>query len=496
MNLRAFCAAVALGAILFGASGCAVGPDYKRPAQSVPVTVTTLPDAPEISQSSPDAYWWRGFGDPMLDQLVSDAVANNADLEAAAARIEQARALRAVAAGGARPNVSANSSVTRSQTSENAIDLSGLGGGGGGGGGAPIGGIGSPQTIYSVGTSASWEIDLFGRIGRRVEAAEARIGIAQEDRNGLLLTVIADTVQNYAELRIAQEQIAVVEANLATARETVRLTQLRLDKGLASQFDLSRAEADARTAQAQLAPLQRQVRSNNAAIAALTGRFPADLGDSLTASAEIAIPRDAFPAGMPSDVLRRRPDVRLAERRLAAETADIGGEIADLYPSFSLSGLFGFSSIALDTLFAGGSENISVGAALDWPIFAGGRARAEVAEARAGAEEARALYRGAVLRAFEDADRALTAYVFAQRRLAVLEAVLQERERSFGFAKLRFEQGLDSQLTLLDTQRQLIAARSEVARGKGDVLAATVGAYRALGGGWNLGEALDPGDQP
>ena len=146
----------------------------------------------------------------------------------------------------------------------------------------PIGGIGSPQTIYSVGTSASWEIDLFGRIGRRVEAADARIGIAREDRNGLLLTIIADTVQNYAELRIAQEQIDAVEANLATARETVRLTQLRLDKGLASQFDLSRAEGDARTAQAQLAPLQAQIRANNAAIAALTGQFPAELGESLT----------------------------------------------------------------------------------------------------------------------------------------------------------------------------------------------------------------------
>lgn len=495
MTQKARITAIALSGTAFLLAGCAVGPDYVRPVQSLPTAVTTLPDAPEISQSSPDPYWWRVFGDPMLDQLVSDAMANNADLEAAAARIEQARALRAVAAGGARPNVAANSSVTRSQTSENAIDLSGLGGGGGGGG-APIGGIGSPQTIYSVGTSASWEIDLFGRIGRRVEAADARIDIAREDRNGLLLTIIADTVQNYAELRIAQEQINAVEANLATARETVRLTQLRLDKGLASQFDLSRAEGDARTAQAQLAPLQAQIRANNAAIAALTGQFPAELGESLITPAQIAVPRDAFPAGIPSDVLRRRPDIRLAERRLAAETADIGGEIADLYPSFSLSGLFGFSSIALDTLFAGGSENFSVGAALDWPIFSGGRARAEVAEAQAGADEARALYRGAVLRAFEDADRALTTYVYAQRRLTVLESVLQERERSFGFAKLRFEQGLDSQLTLLDTQRQLIAARSEIARARGDVLAATVGAYRALGGGWDLNNTPEPGDQP
>ena len=144
---------------------------------------------------------------------------------------------------------------------------------------------------------------------------------------------------------------------------------------------------------------------------------------------------------MPSDVLRRRPDIRLAERRLAAETADIGGEIADLYPSFSLSGLFGFSSIALDTLFSGGSENFSVGAALDWPIFSGGRARAEIAEARAGADEARALYRGAVLRAFEDADRALTAYVFAQRRLTVLDAVLAERETQFWFCQAAVRTG-------------------------------------------------------
>jgi len=496
MTSNARIMAIALSTAAFVLTGCAVGPDYVRPEQNLPPAITTLPDAAEISQSSPDPDWWRVFGDPVLDQLVNKAMANNADLEAAAARIEQARALRAVAAGGARPNVSANSSVTRSQTSANAIDLSGLGGGAGGGGGAPIGGIGAPQTIYSVGTSASWELDLFGRIGRRVEAAEARIDIAREDRNGLLLTVIADTVQNYAELRIAQEQADAVEANLATARETVRLIQLRLDKGLASQFDLSRAEGDARIAQAQLSPLQAQIRANNAAIAALTGQFPGQLGDKLIASANISVPRDAFPAGMPSDVLRRRPDIRLAERRLAAETADIGGEIADLYPSFSLSGLLGLSSTALDTLFSEDSENFSVGAALNWPIFSGGRARAEIAEARAGADEARALYRGAILRAFEDADRALTAYAFAQRRLSVLETVLEERERSFGFAKLRLEQGLDSQLTVLDTQRQLLAARSEIARARGDVLAATVGAYRALGGGWEINETPEPEEQP
>jgi NodT family efflux transporter outer membrane factor (OMF) lipoprotein len=475
-----------VGLALVAVSGCTLGPDYKRPVERLPVATGTLPDAPELSGADPDPAWWRSFGDPLLDRLIADAATYNADLAAAAARIEQARALRAVAAGGRLPNVSANARATRSQISENAIDLSGLGPGAGqgSGGAGGLGGIGEPQNILSISSTASWELDLFGRVRRRVEAAEARVGLAEEDRNGLLLTIIADVAQNYTELRNAQAQMAVAQDNVATAQHTADLTRLLVERQLSPEFDLARALGDVRAAEADLEPLRAQIRANNAALAALTGCFPEELADELLAPKPLAVPQGAFAAGLPSELLRRRPDIRLAERRLAAETADIGGEIADLYPSFSLSGMFGFSSMTLDTLFSGGSEMFSVGAALDWPIFSGGRARAEVAEARAGAEEARALYRASILNAFRDADRALSAYVFANRRVTALEAALAERERALTYARLRFVQGLDSQLVLLDAQRQRNASQAALVSAQGDMLVAIVGAYRALGGGW------------
>lgn len=484
MRNRAFL----LSGAAFALVGCAVGPDYVAPAAISPAQLTSLADAPEFNANPTQALWWESFGDPTLNALVEDALVNNADLEAAAARIEQARALRSAAAGGGLPNLSASGSATRSQSSANAIDFSGLSGGGGAG---DLGGIGNPQNIVNVGGSASWEIDLFGRIARRVEAADARLSVAEEDRNGVLLTVIADTVQNYAELRGGQQQVAAALENVAVARETLRLIELRLSKGLASDLDASRAAAELRTAEAQLLPLRAQVRSNNAALAALTGQLAPEFDQLLEASSTLALPDDPLGTGLPSELLRRRPDVRLAERRLAAETADIGAEIADLYPSFSLTGLIGFSSTTLSTLFSGGSENTSIGATLNWPIFSGGRQRAEVAEARAGADEARALYRGAVLGAFRDVDRALTGYAFARQELIAQEAALAERQKGFDLAKLRFETGLDSELVLLDVQRQLIGARAETARSNVDALVAVVGAYRALGGGWE--EALAAG---
>ncbi len=482
-------------------AGCMVGPDYELPTSQLPSATAALPDALALSDTQPDPEWWRQFDDPLLDALIADGVAYNADLEAAGARIEQARALRAVAAGSRLPDVSAGGSVVESQISENAIDLGGLSGGPGqggaeqgdpgeGGAASAFGGIGKPRTIFSLSTSASWEPDLFGRVGRRVQAADARFGVAEEDRNALLLTIVADIAQNYAELRNAQAQMAVAQDNVAVAQRTADLTALLVGRELSPEFDLARALGDVRALEADLAPLRAQVRANTAALAALTGRFPEELGDRLDLPRTLAWPDDTFGVGLPSDLLRRRPDIRLAERRLAAETADIGAEIADLYPRFSLSGMVGLSSIALDSLFSRGSKMFSLGAALDWPIFSGGRARAEVAEARAGADEARALYRAAILNAFRDADRALSRYVFVRRRVAMLESALSERERALGYARLRFEQGLDSQIVLLDTQRQRNASQATLVSARGEELLAIIAAYRALGGGWEAADAL------
>ncbi|MGB7406739.1 MAG: efflux transporter outer membrane subunit [Pacificimonas sp.] len=475
-------------------AGCAVGPDYERPKIETPANITTLPDAPELRGPEVDLDWWRRFDDPLLNELVAAAIRENRDVRAASARIEQARALRAIAAGAGLPNLSGDAGFTRSKQSENAFPIGALGGGqdmggggaGGGGQQAQTFGIGEPISIWQLSLGASWEPDLFGRVGRRVEAADARLGVAAEDRNAIWLTVLADTVQNYAELRTAQAQAAVARENIEIAARTRELTELLVEQELAPEFDLVRARADERAARADLQPFEIQIRANNAALAELTAQFPMELFSRVTAEIDTIAFEGGISAGVPSELLRRRPDVRRAERRLAAETADIGAEIADLYPSFSLTGMFGFSAMALDMLFDSGSEQWSIGGALNWPMFSGGRSRSEVDEARAGAEEARALYEGAIYGAFADADRALSNYALSQRQLNDLRGVVADRQRAFDLAELRYRSGLDSLLTLLETQRQLLAARQAFTAAEGRAKVAIVGAYRALGGGWQV----------
>ncbi|MEO0501307.1 MAG: efflux transporter outer membrane subunit, partial [Pseudomonadota bacterium] len=453
--------------------GCIrLGPDHERPEPPLPADITTLPAAPELATFDVDERWWQRFEDPLLNALVQEAVTRNFDVAAAVARIRQARALRGVARGQGLPFLDADAAGSRQRGSTNA------------GGFGPPPGVPVEQSIFDLGLSASWELDVFGRIARRVEAADARIEVAEEDRNGILLMVVADTVQNYAELRAAQAQRAIARENVNSTSRTLELTTLLVEQELSPQFDLVRARAELNAVQAEVFPFEAQIRANSAALAELTGRLPTEIIGRLIDPEPLPPIEGVLPTGLPSELLRRRPDIRLAERTLAAETADVGAEIADLYPRFNLMGMFGFSALSLDLLFDSGSDTFSFGGAVNWPIFNGGQLRAEIEEARAGREEARALYSAAVLGAFRDVDEALTAYVFADRERTVLAETVADRERALELARLRFEQGLDSLIVLLETQRQLTAARSALAASDRTLLVATVGVYRALGGGW------------
>ncbi|MEM6907824.1 MAG: efflux transporter outer membrane subunit [Pseudomonadota bacterium] len=473
-------------------SACAMGPDYQRPELATPSSVTTLPDAPELAGTELRSDWWNQFKDPVLTGLVDKAITNNPDIEAALARIDQSRAFRGSVKSAGLPSLSARSGANRLRQSENAFDLGQLSQGGGGsqgpGNALPIA-FGEAQKLFDAAGQASWEIDLFGRVRRRVEAASARVQVAEEDYRGILVAIISDTVQSYADLRAAQAQLDIARENLATAQKTEELTNMLLSEGLVPEFDVSRARAERRALEAAIPPLQALIRSRNAAIAALTGQTPDQTIEQMLVQGELNPIAASIPAGLSSDLLRRRPDVRLAERRLAAETADIGAEIADLYPSFSLSGLFGFTSLSLDTLFDSGSQQWSVGGALNWPIFNGGRNRAEVREAKAGAAEARALYRAAVLGAFRDVDEALSVYVYTLREREFLKSVVEDRERVFALSEMRYREGLDSLIVLLRAQTALNAAKTNLAIADGQVLQTTVAAYRSLGGGWDYGEA-------
>ena len=476
---------VALFASVLFAGCTTLGPDYAEPDLPSAQRLSTLSDETLLAADlAIDEQWWNGFNDPLLNTLLDDARTRNFTIEEAAARIEEARALRRLASSGGLPVVGA---LARGESQKGSANTNGLLG--------PPPGAPAESELFQLGLSASWEVDLLGKIARRREAADARLALAEEDRRGIVMMVLADTASAYVELRSAQRQIAVARTNIEVAAKTTELTVLLEEQELVSEFDLVRVRAEERQSRAALPPLQAAERGQIAALAALTGRTPNDLVTTLSQPAELAFADRAIPLGLPSELVRRRPDLRAAERRLAAETADVGAAIAELYPSFSLTGMVGAAATSLGNLLGSGSDMWSFGSEMNWPIFSGGAGRAQVDVERAGVDIARAQYRGAVVAAFADVEQALSSYIYSDRRMMRLRETLSDRERAFELAKLRAANGLDSALTLIDTQRALTTTRAELARAEGDRMNAIVGAYRALGGGWDLDrrEPQEPG---
>jgi NodT family efflux transporter outer membrane factor (OMF) lipoprotein len=445
----------------------------------IPNTLTTLAtiDSEGIAAGEGvDPLWWTGFGDPQLTTLIEQALVSNYDLQAAASRIEEARAFRQTASALGRPQVEADGNGQRIRSSENARGF------------GPPPGLPFEQNLYELGVSASWELDLFGRAARRREAADARVEVSVEDRRGLVLLVIAETASAYADMRNMQTRTIILQENEVAARRTLDATVLLTDRGLGSELDVVRARAELDDVRATIPPLLARERAAIASLAALTGRLPGELSGSLEPLGAAKLRERNIPIGLPSTLLRRRPDVRLAERRLAAETADIGAEIADLYPRFSLTGMIGLTSAIIGNLLNSGSDTFAFGGVMNWPLFSGGRERAEVDAARSGADVARAQYQAAVIEAFSDVEKALTTYVFARERRRRLVDTQANRSRTFELAELRYSAGLDDVFAVLETQRRLLGARDALAEADGEVLRSTVDLYRALGGGWEAGD--------
>ena len=475
MTLRTAPALLAAAAL----AGCAVGPDYDGPELDIEPAFSENADkdAALIAVGADiDKRWWERFEDETLSMLIEEARVHNLDLAIAASRIEEARALRGASLAAGLPQVSVENTGGRSRQSENA--------GGIGAAAAEIPSIPLEQDLFEAAFNASWEIDVFGRIRRRVNAADARLDAAVEDRRGLMVIVFAEVARNYVELRSLQNQLAVAKRNEAIARQSFELTELLETRGLGAEFDRVRARADLQETIAAQAALEAAQRSSVAALAVLVGKQPAELTASLLAPAQTPTHARAIPVGLPSDLIRRRPDVRAAERRLAAATEDVGGEIADLFPSFVLTGAFGGASTSVDQLFSSGSEAWNYAGIVRWPIFTGGLERAQIRAARAGLEGARASYELAVLTALGDVESALAVYVFAVKERDVLLTARADRARGLELAEMRYRAGLDDLFQLLDAQRRLISLESEIAAADAALLSSAVGVYKALGGGW------------
>jgi NodT family efflux transporter outer membrane factor (OMF) lipoprotein len=463
-------------ATLAALAACTAGPEYTRPELDTGRGWIEPPTAagPEADLSR----WWERFDDPTLARLVDQALDDNLDVRQAATRVAEARALRDAATGGRYPVVDVGASVTRRRQSENGplpIDR--------------IPGLERDQTIYEPGFDAFWELDVFGRTRRTVEAADARLDQAVELDRAARLSVAAEMARAYFELRGAQHGLDALDAALDSARESMDLVARRLDAGDVSEAELAQAEAELARLEADRPMLAARVRVAVQAIGVLVGGLP-ETEVALLATGPAFAALAALPVGERADLLRRRPDVRAAERALAAATADIGVRTADLFPRISIAANGGFQSLSTGDLLESASEFGAIAPLITWRGFAAGRVRAEIRATEARAEAAALAYEQAVQQALADAERALTRYEAGRVALDSRARALDAATRSYALADARYRGGDISLLELLDAERALHNAESSYAATHTQAATDLVALFKALGGGWgNPGEA-------
>ncbi len=463
-----------LASFLLGA--CAVGPDYAEPQLAVPANYLEVSASGTVQLDR----WWQGFGDPQLTALVDRALAGNLDIEMASARIREARALERVAGAGASPQLAAQGSVTRQRISENAFPVPPVPGGSGGGGGLVLG---EEFTTWRAGFDASWEIDLFGRNRREREAAEARTGSAVWNRRDAEVRVAAEVADAYLRLRAYQARLVNAEAEVARLQRFEQLVDARTRGGLVTGQDLEQQKAERAAAAAAIPILEAQAKAEIHAIGVLSGQSPGALAAELAPRASLPLP-PTVPAGLPSDLLRRRPDIRVAERDLAGATADIGVAVADLYPRFSLTAAPALVSTALGSLLEWGSRSFSAGAALDWPIFDGGRRKANIDVQNARQEQAMVSYRRTVLIGLQDVEDSLSRLAGDRQNLADVEQALSNAARAEEISRTRYRGGLVTLSDVLIAQQRRLSLEERQIDAKAAVARDTVALVKALGGGW------------
>jgi NodT family efflux transporter outer membrane factor (OMF) lipoprotein len=448
-------------------AACTVGPNYRPPA---PASLQ-VPDAwnqrAAAGEPADLSHWWDRFNDPLLSRLIGDATASNLDLAVASTRLVQARESLVQARAGLVPEAGASASVGRTF------------------------GSGDNHTTFSVGADASWEVDLFGRIRRGIEAAGADAESVYYDREALRVAIAAELATNYIQARLLQERLALAREDLAIAEDNLQIAQWRVQAGLASSLDSEQARAARAQAAAAIPSLEQNFASATYRIAVLTGRAPGTLTAELGEAKPVPRGPHDVAAGIPADTLRQRPDVRSSERALAAATARIGVAEAQLYPALRLSGNIGTSAFSLGGLFNSVTGGILGG--LTQTLFDGGRLRSQFRAQRAATEGALATYRQSVLTALEDVENALAALNAARQRQVEFTIALDAANNSAILSRIQYRSGLTSFDQLLDAERSLVSARDGLASSRADESLALVQLYRALGGGWDPNTAPDIG---
>jgi NodT family efflux transporter outer membrane factor (OMF) lipoprotein len=466
------------------ALGCAVGPDYEAPEPE-------LPDAWHLELTrgleSGDAdlrTWWTALDDPVLNGLIGRAGQGNLDLRVSLARVMEARAARGVARGEWFPSADAFGSYLENQITENQARLL-----------DPDPNTNSPRRnseTYDLGIDASWEIDVFGRIRRSTESAQADLMASVEDYRDVLVVLYADVASNYVELRALQERLHYSVSNAETQRETLQLTIDRNRAGLAADLDVRQAELNLATTESFIPSLQRAIGQTIHLLGVLLGEAPAALYAELQEPSPIPAPPERIAVGLPANLLRQRPDVRSAERQLAAQTARVGVATADLYPRFSLVGTFALSAVNAAEFFTKGSTTYGVGPTMQWNLFNGGRIRNLIRVEDARTEQALARYEQVVLVALQDVEDAILSYEQEEERRAALERSVIAAQESVELVKTLYRTGLTNFQNVLDMERSLTQQQDQLAESEGLVVQNLIRLYRALGGGWEATAASAP----
>jgi multidrug efflux system outer membrane protein len=486
------CASGALGA-------CAVGPDYHRPDVATPPAYSELSAQPKAQFSQPTAApvdeaqiaaWWRSFGDPTLDWLVDQAMKGNLDLKTDYARIRQAREQETISGAAGLPHASVAANATR--INDNASSFDSLFSQGGTGGGTGQGGFAFPSHInnFAVAFDATWELDVFGGVRRGVEAARAGAQAEVWAKRDGEVSLTSEVANDYLTLRALQAEIAIAQQEVARQRDTFAIIRQQRQTGFVTQLNVNQQQAQVQQTIAAIPNLQAQARAQIHALGVLLGEDPEALDARLSNLPAGPLPDapKALPVGLPSDLLRRRPDVREAERQLAQSTAQVGVQVANLYPKFNILALAPFASNTLSGLFdANNALSIGVGV-VQWPIFSGGKTRANIRAARAQQDEAYYAYQKAVLGALQNVEDALARYDADQRRIVAEQASVEAGVNSLTIARQQYAVGLVTYLNVLQSQQTLLNARNSLVQDQGQMATDLVSLYKALGGGWTADE--------
>jgi NodT family efflux transporter outer membrane factor (OMF) lipoprotein len=461
---------------LLALAGCAVGPNYQPPASQVPDQWHA--PAPSVSQGDAQrlAQWWQVLRDPLLTELVRQAAVQNLDVHEALSRVREARHRRVISRAPLFPSLAANGSARRSDQgesmgSERMSEFFGREGGG-------------ASDQYAVGFDAGWELDFFGGARRSVEASQADLQARVEDLRAVLVSLLAEVAVNYVDLRTYQSRLAVAEGNVAAQQQTWELLTALTQAGGGDELAVAQARYNLESSRAKVSDLAVGLEAAMNRLAVLTGRPAGALHAELSAVHPLPEADLSLAVGVPADTIRQRPDIRRAERELAAQTARIGEATAELYPRFTLSGSIGLESVSTGDLFSSGSRVWSFGPAFSWPLFQAGAIRANIHVQEELQQQALIRYEAAILATLEEVENALVAYAQEQRKAQNLQAAADAARLAEKLAKVQYVTGTTGFNEVLEAQRSLLSFEDQLATSRGAVLANLVRLYKALGGGW------------